>query len=235
MCQHKTPRYQMPEEMSIELLQWAQEETSDSSFVAISTCSSDARASQCELINLPEKNEAIWLHSNHSSCLGTIAHMADHGETISNKEGQQSHIPCYCPTAWVATWEGQAATQTADISLLCPLSCCTGRAFLAQTQICQPGALVPWWSVPGGQSRRFPAQQEELLPEGQQDHAALVTKSRPDSANRNRGSPSASSPPTPADPCLWALTSIHLWFPGHWGRSFLLCRATVWQKYLQPS
>lgn len=47
----------MPEEKSIELLWQAQEGTSDSSFVAISTCSSDARVSQCELINLPEKNE----------------------------------------------------------------------------------------------------------------------------------------------------------------------------------
>lgn len=80
----------MPEEKSIELLQQAQEGTSDSSFVAISTCSSDARASQCKLINLPEKkNETIWLHSNHSSCLGSKAHMADHRETISNKEGRQ--------------------------------------------------------------------------------------------------------------------------------------------------
>lgn len=78
-----------PEEKSIELLQWAQEGTSDSSFVAISTRSSDARASQCKLINLPEKNETIWLHSNHSSCLGSKAHMADHGQAISNKEAQQ--------------------------------------------------------------------------------------------------------------------------------------------------
>lgn len=181
----------MPEEMSIELLQWAQEETSDSSFVAISTCSSDARASQCELINLPEKNETIWLHSNHSSCLGTIAHMADHGETISNKEGQQSHIPCYCLSSHL----GRPGSHP-DCRHFPPLPTVLlhGKS--------QPGALVPWWSVPGGQSRRFPAQQEELLPEGQQDHAALVTKSRADSANRNRGSPSASSPPTPADPCL---------------------------------
>lgn len=79
----------MPEEKSTELLQRAQEGTSDSSFVAISTCSSDARASQCELINLPEENGTIWLHSNHSSCLGSEAHMADRGETISNKEAWQ--------------------------------------------------------------------------------------------------------------------------------------------------
>lgn len=112
------------------------------------------------------------------------------------------NTPCYCHTAQVATWEGQAAIQPADISLLCPLSCCMGRTSLAQIQSWQPGAPVPWWSVSAGQSRPFPAQQEELLAEGQQDYAALVTESRADSANTNRGSTSASSPPTPIDPCL---------------------------------
>jgi len=51
MCQHKTSRYQGPEEKSDELLQQAQEGTTDSSFIAVTTCSQMLGLGQSMLAN----------------------------------------------------------------------------------------------------------------------------------------------------------------------------------------
>lgn len=75
-------------------------------------------------------------------------------------------------------------------------------------------------------------------PEGQQAYAAPVKKSRAHSTKVNRGSPAASQPAY----SYWSLSVntdfSSAGFLASWGRGrgiFLLCRATVWQKHLQPS
>lgn len=222
----------MPEEKSIELLQQAQEGTSDSSFVAISTCSSDARASQCKLINLPEKKKM-----KPSGCTATTlpawapkpTWQITERPSQTRKDGNDTLLATVTqPTEPPGRARQPPSLQTFPSSAPCP-PLPRHRAG-SQVPLCHGGLCQGARAAPFQHSKRSCCLRASRIMQLWSQKAGLTVPTWTGAAHL-----------PPAHLLLLILVWEHwllfiCWFPGCLGRrSFLLCRATVWQKYLQPS